>query len=192
MGSGEEVEADILWVDTEAMYVPEPTNYNFIDDETWASWHGYKGWVEVGQTSGWPRETTNELFPFWAYKNSSGTYEEFVNPRPYGEAANTYNLYQLTDGGSGVWCMKWAEGTAHCQGGMPGYATVLEAGVEAATNSKPENIGNTQAREMWLGGSVHAWEGGYHHGEPYQEYPATCAKENGYGWGSVTFNAGDC
>jgi hypothetical protein len=179
----ESVEASLAYIDTTSVNVPGWASFAFVDHEMWVDFQGYNSWVETGQTAGNGRDCCT-MFPFYA-EQLNGAYSEFISPQ--GIASNNPNLYQIVASGGGVWCVKWSEATARCYSGFPTYSDHLQVGLEAATESTPANHGWDQAYSMYLGGSIHYWEGSQTHAAIYQQPPGTCASARPPGYGSINF-----
>jgi hypothetical protein len=143
---------------TTEMNVPGWENGDFVDDEEWAAFPSTGLWVEAGQEAGNYRNCCN-LFWFFAWETSSG-YSQFTGPPYTWEVTyNTWNNYGMQWVGNGEWCIfvgpTWEQKIA-CHGGFSADSTLLEDGMEAATEKKPTNKGVAVANATWEG-STHTW-----------------------------------
>lgn len=161
-------------VTTNSVNVPEFSNGSFVDDEMWVAFKSSGGWLEIGQTAG-DGENCCTLWPFvaLALKGNSEGYEEYVWDHHFGtpvEASPT-NLYKVEDpSANGTWCWYIWNNQVGCHA-KPGYwnnySDLLEAGIEAASNSRPYNEGSQEVDAIFHEGSHHEWKGSRTEAEGY-------------------------
>lgn len=187
--------ASIFFGDTDyntypQVFIPLGSKEAFVDNEEWISFESQKvsGWIETGQTSGWPHDTSNqaavELHPFLAEELPNGEYQEAVAEEavpaggPAFEKSEPYNHYVLYDKEvNGIWRIYWGccevwsfKGGAT---GWPKYLTYQEAGVEAAAGQMPREWGRQEVADS-DGGEWTPWSPG----ETQYASPAICKEPN--------------
>lgn len=146
-------------IDTTSMYVGDWDlgGENFVSNEQWAGFPADNGnWVEDGQMAGGPTGSTNVMDWFWALKNNTGLY---VIALPTGrEEGYAWNNYKLISEGNGSWCAVVNGTTETC--GMedePSTSKRVTVGMEAASETEPENYGKDQTWVEWTNGTWHHW-----------------------------------
>jgi hypothetical protein len=188
--------ASIDFVDTD--YNTYPTvavREGYVDNEEWISFpaDGDEGWIETGQAMGYPyqgsEQASVEIHPFYAekiyfgsdYNHGKGTYHEELSPEvlpaggPAFEKPEPYNHYVLYDPErTGLWRIYWG----CCEvgsygGGWPAYLTYQEAGIEAATWSRPYEWGRQEVADS-DGGAWTPWE----HDTWWNEDKGICLEAN--------------
>jgi hypothetical protein len=143
----------------------------FVTNEEWISFEsqGVTGWIETGQAMGDPYDSSNqesvEVHPFYAEERSNGEYHEYLSPStlpaggPAFEKSEPYNHYVLFDSEkNGRWHIYWGCcEVGYYGGGWPVYLTEQEAGIEAATSSRPYEYGREEVADS-DGGAWTPWE----------------------------------
>jgi len=156
MTGSEQVEGDVVNVNTSNMNVPEWASQAFVTNETWVDFHPSGYWLEIGTHGGHGLDCCS-LRWFYAYKNASGYHEvDTVGGIP----PNVWAWYWIQAIGSGTWCWKigeHGEATVECQGGFPTYSNELQDGAEAASETEPTNAGKVVASYQSLGGTWKTW-----------------------------------
>jgi hypothetical protein len=172
----ESVKGGLAFITTNDITVPEFANGSFVDDEMWVSFQSSGGWLEIGQTAGNGGVTPGQgdcctLHPFIAHAewccNGKGEpvgYEEYLWWTVHAEPRN---LYKIEDpAANGYWCEYIWENGVDCHskpGHWPAYADDLEAGIEAASNSRPYNGGSQEVAAVARDGSHRSWTGSQTH-----------------------------
>jgi hypothetical protein len=181
--SGESVKGAEGIPETWSMSVPEWELGAWVDDEMWVAFQPSLGWLEIGQTAGGEHSGWSccALHPFIAHaaetvKGLVYGYEEYTWVNVFAESRN---LYRIEDPGlNGTWCEYIWNNQVDCKYG-PGYwntyATILQAGIEAATNTHPLNSGAQEVDYIAHGGEHRSWGGaspvtGYVNPGPYNRH----------------------
>lgn len=154
----EEAKGGVAYMTTDSIDAPGWASGDFVDNEMWVSFPG-GNWLESGQTAGNGYDCCT-IHAFWAYQRD-GTYEEWLAPTAGNPPTNHYIIEDTSPGSSRNWCIYWGEYvTQACFSEMfPAYASDLEAGIEAATNEKPENEGSDEVAVVLKSGEWHSWSG---------------------------------
>jgi len=180
--------ADIVYMDTEGMYVPGAKGYDtFISNETWISFNANPGeWIETGTIAG--IEDCCSLHEFYDEQYHGRLQEHFhydeipVPGSPFEqylifdpEQNGRWHIYWAGAGSCGEWCEVAVFG-----GGWPTAFNTQEAGAEVSTPSVPYNYGrdevaasNGGAWEPWTGATYHI-----HAGFNWQHNPVLPAEGN--------------
>jgi hypothetical protein len=177
----ESVKGGVARMSTGYIDVPEWENYSFVDDEMWVAFKSTGGWLESGQTAGNDMDCCT-LHAFWAhsYNSSEAGYGEWIAPTPN---PPTNNLSTIEDPAlNGDWCTYWGESRVlmNCSVGFPTYADELEAGAEAADNTRPSNEGWDEVAAIFHDGTWHPWVGSQTEARFFTS-PEMCIEPN---WGS--------
>jgi hypothetical protein len=186
-GGSESVKGATFVPTTLGINVPEWSTGAFVDDEGWLSFWESGGWLEAGQEAGnWLSCCT--LHPFIAHAikvNSKGKavgYEQYTWETV--EASPT-NVYRIEDPeANGTWCEYIWSSQVDCKthkGYWTTYGTLLEAGIEAASEHKPSNVGNQEVNYIAHSGEARAWSSettGYVSPGPYAK-KELCLVPNG-------------
>ncbi len=157
----ESVKGGVAFITTNQMNVPEWRNGSFVDDEMWVVFQSSGGWIEAGQTAGNGDDCcTLHAFVAHSLNYHLKGYEEYIYT---GFADTPTSKFYIEDrGGNSNWCTYWAEDNVlvYCLGGKyPAYADWLEAGIEAASNSRPVNEGSQEVAAVFREGTWHSWDG---------------------------------
>lgn len=157
----ESVKGGVAFITTNQMDVPEWANGSFVDNEIWVIFQSSGGWIETGQTSGNGDDCcTLHAFVAHALNYDLKGYEEYIYT---GFADSPTSKFYIEDrGANGDWCTYWAEDNVlvYClDGEYPAYADELEAGIEAASNSRPVNEGSQEVAGVFRNGTWHPWQG---------------------------------
>lgn len=184
MSGVEKIEGASAYIETKQAYVPDWEAGGFLDNEMWLGFNGTEAYTEVGQTAGgngFKLEPENERFErnccslhaFWSYTYSPSNWYDYA--APWVEAANTWNLYQISgQNHNGTWCDYFTETQAWCKTGFATWATWIEDGAEYATSTEPENRARS-AVNAWWEDKTHNWL----HSETYHDQKL-CEKETEY------------
>jgi hypothetical protein len=193
MGSGEAVKGAEDYVWNYEMYVP-PGGF-FVDDEMWLMWVKKPGWVETGEEAE-PGGCGCTLYPFFAQNTESNKYYEYVSPASV--AGPTNNGYRILSNSNGTWSIYWEPSNpssykliATVSGGYSSTATELQAGMEAASASQPDNEESTVVKSEWLEGNWHWWEGTHTKAREISE-AGTCIHSSPAGGPGSTYNGTTC
>jgi hypothetical protein len=148
--------------ETWSMAVPQWEYGTFVDNEMWLIFEPSEGWLEIGQESG-SFQSCCTLHPFIAHGEyvSNG---EAVGYEAYtwnSVVAEPRNLYRIEDPASnGTWCEYIWNNQVDCKA-KPGhwttYANYLQAGIEAATETKPTNSGAQEVDFVTHNGEHRQW-----------------------------------
>lgn len=163
MGSAtEKVAGSEAQIETTEMWVPEPGQGAFVDNEEWVVFperHNNLGswWIEAGQQAGDNQPDVNRAMDwFWAYNNASGFH--YGNPG-WPEEGWVFHNYSMQSRLNSEWCVWIDGGSAGCVGGLLAYSKELQVGGEYATPWQPANnmydqVNYTPAR----GGGTRTWK----------------------------------
>jgi hypothetical protein len=148
---------------TTSMNVPEYYNQATVSNEMWVSFaNNQGGWLEVGQLAGRAVGNCCTLHPFIAHalREDGYGYEEYIWWNVNAEARNIYKIEDPAANGSWcqyIWSINW--GCHSHPGYWATYADDLEAGIEAASDSRPYNGGSQEVDAVAHDGSHRAWTG---------------------------------
>ena len=160
----ESVRGGIAYITSYRARVNEWASYAFIDNEMWVGFNENRGWVETGTTVGNNVDCcTGHAFIAHAKSEAGYGYEEYL----YASSPTTEtSWYRIDDTASNNnWCTYFGEppinNLVYCLGGgqYTTYAPSLEAGIEAAQNTKPEDAGHQEVAAVFHDGSWHPWQG---------------------------------
>ncbi len=156
----EKIRGSEAQIETTEMFVPEPAQVSFVDNEEWLSFPerinaNGPWWIEAGQTAGgFQPDPSRQMVWFWAYNNASGYHEG--NPG-WPEEGWVFHTYSMQSQLNGSWCVTVDGGSAGCVGGLLNYAKDAEVGGEYATPWQPANNMYDQVNYTSAGGAVKTW-----------------------------------
>jgi hypothetical protein len=179
------IDGGVADIGTSEIYLPESypaEQENFITNEMWVGLGA--GWVEEGQIGiASPGYFCCAMSQFIGHSYDGKHIYTWI--RGY-EALNGYHSYVMQDlDHSGVWRYyvgrentNWEELGQY--GGYPAQTKVLNAGMEAASNSQPSNQGQQFLAAVYSN-SWHPWGGVYAH-VGYEHEPGTWITPNNPSW----------
>jgi hypothetical protein len=153
----EKVDDFIFTVGTQYVHVPQAMwQYeNFITQEGWLSYE-YPGWIEAGNITG-EAPGGEDVHPFVTEVSPNGVWHQYVSPGViwrFGQQTGPVTYAIFDPGHNGVWHVYWGccGDITHYGGGIPPYASELEAGTEVSTVGLAQSLGKVWV-EQHLAGS---------------------------------------
>jgi hypothetical protein len=168
MTGTEQVRGSSAGIVTSYIDVPVVEAHAFISHEMWDIFPRDKNetWIETGDIGGVNNCCT--VYPFWAvYEYGVELYKTI---HTWVEIPNGFDqAYTLKDPEhTGDWWVVWGATLAGSWYRLPTYATELDAGAEAASETQPYDDGYDTVSSLWPpNGSEHTWAGSKNHAELY-------------------------
>ncbi len=167
-GGSESVKGAQYYPTTSLIDVPEFASGAFVDDEMWVGFEEKEGgWVETGQEAGYDNAAnccTLRPFKAHALRASGYGYEEYVWTNVSAEPTNLYTVEDAEANGN--WCVIIWYTNQGCES-HPSYWTAysdnLEGGIEAASETQPENVGSQEVNAFTHSGTHIEWKGAKKH-----------------------------
>ncbi|SRR5258708_7857154 len=154
-GGSESVRGAVSNMTTESASEPEWANAGRLNDELWVTPEATSGWLESGQTYGNYYDCCGQ-HAFYAWVDTK--YHEYLAPCCNPTATNESEIEDPS--ANGTWCIYWGSYVVQkCVSGYHAYSAELQAGVEAAGNTKPVNEASWEVAGVFHDGTWHAWKG---------------------------------